>query len=706
VAESNLTTRLSQGVTVLLGAALLFQIQPVVGKLLLPWYGGAASVWATCIFYFQIMLLAGYTYAHFLSAALRARTQVLVHSGLIVFSLTILPISMNNAAPWLPDELPAIRILLSLTVSIGVPIFVLASTAPLIQSWSTVIAPTHSVYRLYSISNIGALVALASYPFLLEPNLSLRAQTNVWSLLYAGYAISTLLVSRDLWLSNDSIRNRNRDSENTKQASPGSAVLITLLSAGGVVALLSVTNLVTQNTSSIPFLWILPLSLYLLSYIICFAGENWYSRGIWSWFFFIALILSPILYFFGTYFEMMSVLACFMLVLFSACMICHGELHKLRPEATELTRYYLLIAVGGALGGGSVSILAPLVFDRFLEFPIGLYVVYLVLGSITLLGIRKTRGIPGPQVDADSSSERMRFVRFTGVSIALVAGAVVFPAVFVYLDHHLARSDIFRTRNFYGVLTVKELERNGTSERILVDGTTIHGIQKIGNENRSVPTGYYREGTGVDIAMAQAGSVGERRRIGIIGLGAGTISAYGRKGDEIRYYELNPSVVDVAHRYFSFIQQSEAKIDIVTGDARVSMQKELDNEERRQYDILVIDAFSSDSIPSHLLTREAFEVYWAHLKPAGTLAIHTSNNYFDLAPPISNLAKKFRKEAVLVSTSRRNDGSELRANWILIADSGKRFLRERIKGSKISPLIPNSNRLWTDDYCDLLGALK
>lgn len=693
---------LSQATAVLLGAALLFQIQPIAGKLLLPRYGGAASVWVTCLFFFQAMLLAGYGYAHILSSSLRIKWQVAIHCGVIVISFFTLPVTLEN--PPLPSlaPLPAASILLTLAQSIGIPVFILASTAPLVQRWSSAMDPARSFYGLYAISNAGALAALASYPLLVEPHLSLPTQSMAWSALYGGYAIATLIVGGALRASTARDLSHPRPSQGVRMARADAAIVI-VLAACGVLVLLSVTTMVTQNISSVPFLWILPLTLYLVTYIACFAGERWYERGMWSLFFIIAFILSPILYFFGAHFEIASVVASFMLLLLASCMICHGELYRLRPAADELTRFYFLIALGGALGGGIASLLAPLAFNDFWEFPGGLYLLYLTFGLVLCRRPRDADAVhPAPRLALPEAFNGS--LGRLAVTSAWLGCAVFYPAIFGYLNYLSAEADIFRSRNFYGTLTVKDIGTDGTRERVLVDGTTIHGIQQIGVGLDQTPTGYYRVGTGLDMAMSAAGRAGDGRQVGIVGLGAGTVSAYGSEGDLFRYYELNPDVVDVAHEYFSFLGNSAATTEIVIGDARLSLQRELEANGSRQYDALIIDAFSSDAIPTHLLTREAFELYLAHLEPHGVLAMHISNVHFDLAPPVGNLAAAFGKDALLVDTPGGQD-RRLGARWVLIAGGG-RNPDLRVGGTTVRPLSPTSARLWTDDYCDLLSALR
>ena len=697
------------GGAILTGAALVFQIQPVAGKLLLPSFGGGASVWTTCMFFFQAMLLAGYGYAHALTRLGSPRQQAALHATLLLLSMLFLPVAVS-ARPidtWLQD--PAALILLELLLSIGAPFAMLASTAPLIQRWAAMTSPRHSPYRLYALSNFGALLALLSYPLMVEPVLSLRAQTVVWTGAYLLFAVIMLGACWLVWKHHGSATNRvfatgDRHGRQQVLLPLRVPVLTVLLAASGVVILLAVTNEITQNIAPVPFLWILPLVTYLLSYILCFSGEGWYDRAIWGSLFVVSASSLIILHFFGTSFPIVPVIVAYILVQFCACMVCHAELYRLRPEPSRLTAWYLQIALGGALGGAFVSVIAPLAFSRYWEALIGIYLIYVVFGLVIL---RENRGAPDEKTLRAASAMELKLERW-GLhlfTLGWVIGIFLLPAVVLSLDKLRVEYDVASSRNFYGLLNVRDVVTDGVARRLLVDGTTIHGFQLLEEERQDVPTSYYGANTGIAMLMENIKRPSTGLNVGIIGLGTGTLAAYGMPGDRFRFYELNPAVVDVANTHFSFLSLSQAHIDIVTGDGRIAMERELEHEGSREYDVLVIDAFNSDAIPVHLLTREALELYWSHLKPDGVLALHLTNNYLDLIPVASNLGASLGKEVLFVTTPR-DVGVTSAADWVLLAENPAVFAQSTGEHAGSELTVPGQERLWTDDYSNLLGVLK
>jgi hypothetical protein len=690
----------------------VFQIQPIVGKLLLPSFGGGASVWTTCMFFFQSMLLAGYGYAHLLTNIPQPRRQAVVHASLLVISMLFLPVSIAGAEFSAGTPNPVTLIFLALLVSIGFPFVMLASTAPLVQKWSSITRPLHSPYRLYALSNAGALLALLGYPLLIEPNMSLRTQSIVWSVGYAAFVVAILAAARLVWVRHDRAAKRLRGDMNKevgatsrRKNTPLAAALTVCLSAFGVVVLLAITNEITQNVAPIPFLWILPLVCYLLTYIIGFSGEQWYDRAIWGSLFVVAASSLIILHFFATSFSIVPVVVAYLLVLFCACMVCHAELYRLRPGTRQLTSWYLLIALGGALGGAFVSVAAPAMFAKYWETLAGVFLIYVVFGVVVLRddrGRRTTRAgenIPALQVTLERWAMRL-------FAIGWVSGLFLFPAVVMQLNTLRVEYDIASSRNFYGLLNVRDVISDGVARRILVDGTTIHGFQLLEESGRNTPTSYYGANTGIAAVMENVERTEAGLRVGIVGLGTGTLAAYGQSPDEFCFYELNPAVVDVAKRYFSFLQDSRANVDIVPGDGRISLERELRQSGSRQYDVLVIDAFNSDAIPVHLLTVEALELYWSHLKPGGVLALHLTNNYLDLVPVASNLGDRMGKEVLLVTTPR-DIGVSSAADWVLLLEDSGRISGRMTGDASTSELtLPGLGRVWTDDYSNLLGALR
>jgi hypothetical protein len=653
------------------------------------------------------MLLAGYAYAHFLSSSLTPRAQAAVHCTLLLVSLMFMPLTFRAAGPG-PDD-PGVRIWLTLLVSVGFPFAVLASTAPLMQRWASHTLPARSPYRLYALSNAGALLALVTYPLLVEPNLSLRMQTLGWSAGYGIFLLFAFAACRLLWRHSasgrtDPARHDGADPATGANLSPGDAVLTVLLSSGGVVMLLAITSQMTQNVAPIPFLWIMPLVAYLLTYIVCFSGERWYDRAIWGALFIVAGSILIILEFFASSFAILPVIVTYLLVLFCICMVCHGELYRLRPAPQRLGLYYLLIAFGGAAGGALVSIVAPAVFVRYWEGLAGAYLLYAAFGLVVFRDLRRNRKVRNGQPSSGLQAllERWTLRMFT---VAWSLGFVLFPAVVMALHGLLPRYDVASSRSFYGVLNVRDVSEDALPRRVLIDGTTIHGFQLLDKDRSLVPTSYYSADTGIGLVLERMGSREDPSRVGIVGLGVGTLAAYGKPADEFRFYELNPAVIDMARQHFSFLRDSFASIDIATGDGRISLEQELRQAGSREFDLLVIDAFSSDAIPVHLLTLEAHRLYWSHLKPGGVLAFHVTNNYLDLAPVVADAGAALGKKAFLI-TSSVDTGVTSNADWVLLADEPSRLASFGIDVSAIRLHPRQAERVWTDDYSDLLGTIR
>lgn len=692
---------------VLAGAALVFQIQPIVGKLLLPTFGGGASVWITCMFFFQGMLLAGYGYTHILTS-LHPRRQAVVHAVLLVISLLFLPVSTAAEGMDTAVANPGWLILLVLLGAIGMPFVMLASTAPLIQRWSSLTRPSRAPWRLYALSNAGALAALLTYPFLVEPHMALRAQTLTWSAGYLTFLVASLTACRMLWVRQETAGRAAAPSEPAEpgeRLTPGAAALGVALAACGVVLLLAVTNQITQNIAPVPFLWILPLVVYLLTWIVCFSGERWYDRPVWGSLLIVSGSTLIILDFFGTAFPVVPAVTAWLLVLFCLCMVCHGELYRLRPEPRQLSLYYLLIAFGGAAGGALVSLVAPAVFVRYWEGLAAAYALYLAFGILVL---RRGRGKGGeglPRVSPRQAAvDRWSRRLFAG---GWATGVLVFPAIVAVLDALRPEYDVAGVRNFYGVLNVRDITDDADpARRVLIDGTTIHGFQLLDEDRRMQPTSYYGRRTGIGLVMDNIERSDEGLHVGVVGLGTGTLAAWGRPGDVFRFYELNPAVLDLARAHFSFLRDSPATVEVVLGDGRISLERELERIGSRNYDVLVLDAFSSGAIPVHLLTREAVAVYLAHLASDGILAFHVTNSYLDLSPVIANLASSFDKRALLVTTVV-DTGVSSRSGWVLLVEGEWLPGVETPQNVVPSPLPPpDTERVWTDDYSDLLSTLR
>src|SRR5580704_2298429 len=603
------------GPTIFLSAFLLFLIQPIFAKLILPWFGGSSAVWTTCLVFFQTALLAGYLYAHLLTRRLTARKQPWVHSTLLALALLLLPVLPGER--WKPTGAgdPVWQILAMLTAVLGLPYFLLSATSPLLQKWLA--RDGSQPYRLFALSNVGALLALAAYPLWIEPRIATRAQDVGWS---AGFAAFAVLCGLSAWLSRP--RADVWIETETTSAEPRSSVPWLLLAAAGSMLLVSTTNKLTQNVAAVPFSWILPLGVYLLSFIICFESPRWYQRGLFLRLLAVALgSLAYALYDIQVSEAIPVAIPLFTIGLFIACMFCHGELSRMKPGTSHLTSFYLMIALGGALGAIFTGLIAPHLFAGIYEFPLSLFFVALLALKMNWQGGWAQR------------------LLWAAVSVAMMV-ALVEEARGYHKDA------LVMTRSFYGSLRVVESIRGGGETRTLYHGIVQHGAQYLKPAKRTDPTTYFgpESGAGLVLRFCCEGP----KSVGIIGLGVGTLAAYGKPGDAFQFYEINPQVVELAKSYFTFLSDSKAAITIVTGDARLSLERE----NGPLYDVFIADAFSGDAIPVHLLTTEAFDLYLRHLKPSGILAVHVSNQYLDLVPVVGQLAAAHGLIARLVHTEK------------------------------------------------------
>lgn len=696
------------GLTVLLSAFLLFQVQPLVNKYILPWFGGTPAVWSTSMLFFQVLLTGGYAYAYWLAGQRSTRKQCFVHLVLLGCSALLLillglvwdtPITPGAAWKPLGVGFPIWHIFKILLVSVGLPYFMLSTNGPLMQAWFSHVYPERSPYRLYALSNVGSMVALVSFPFLFEPVMALRTQADLWSWAYVVFALfAGFLAVRTARV--EPVVGAAPSREETPTAAVESRpavrvrVLWVLLAASASVMLLATTNQISQEVAVIPFLWVLPLTLYLLSFVLTFSSERWYSRRWYT----LALLVSSVLFVWilvsDTSFGYLAQIVIFSVVLFVCCMICHGELVLLKPSSRFLTSFYLMVSIGGAIGGIAVSLIAPLVFTGFWELPLGL----LSCGVLRVIVAVVER--PAPQ----SRRSLVRFSAFLAiVMVSLVVVLTQFSAAFLGVAE--------ASRNFYGILRVTEATIGDSRERVfkLTHGETVHGFQFWDAVRRSQPTAYFTEESGIGLALRHYPFPESGRRIGVLGLGIGTLAAYGESGDTIRFYEINPEVVRFAEGeggYFTYLKDSAARVELVLGDARIMLERELEAGEPQQFDLLVLDAFSSDSIPVHLLTKEAFDTYLQHLRPDGLLALNISNRYLDLRPVVWRLADDFQLESLLIESA--GDGAaRFASTWMLLSpDEGLSSVREIASRSSPRPESYRPPRLWTDDYSNLFRFLK
>ncbi|WP_426356834.1 spermidine synthase [Pseudocolwellia sp. HL-MZ19] len=695
---------------IFLSAFLLFQVQPLIAKLILPLFGGGAAIWTACLLFFQAFLLLGYLYAHILSKCKSLTTQVSIHSVALLASLLFMPIGLKELTEF-DQSAPLSDILKLLVLSIGAPYFLLSSTGPLVQKWLSYVyasKPDFTPYKLYSLSNIGSLLALVSYPFIFEPLLSLPNQLTYWS---AGYIVLVgLLIVFCVQLfklvsaSSKELSNESSEKITTKEVTVNHLssthsnpilcfkldwLLWLALSAIGVVLLVSITNAMTQNIPPVPFLWILPLSLYLLTFIISFHSPKWYVRWYWYVLFILSSFAGLLMFFIGSQFDILSQVLIYSGILLSACMICHGELVKIKPSTDRLTLFYLNMSLGGFLGSAFVAFVAQRFFTQFLEFPIALVSVFILLGCCTYL-LRNSSVKDNNKYPALIASSCGVF------SIMLVMG-------FVSLNEQFKENTVELSRNFYGILSVKDVDVNGVVERRLIDGTTSHGTQSLDEQLANIPMSYYRKDSGVALALQHL-FLTPQMNVGLIGLGAGTLATYGRRGDSYTFYELNPNVERMARQYFSYIENSKANVNVIIGDGRVTLQKELGEGDAKAFDVLVVDAFSGDSVPAHLLTVEAFDLYFSHLKTSGVLAIHVSNSHLDLTALVKGLAANLDYSALYFKTEA-TDAEVTQTEWVIVTNN-QSFIRNA-KVKRLQSEWPNRNELvWTDNYSNLLSVLK
>ena len=920
---------LRYALTIFVSAFLLFQVQPLIGRFILPWFGGGPSIWTACMLFFQILLLAGSLYAHLVSDRLSPRSQSLIHLCLLAVSVVLLPIAPDEAWKPVGDQSPLLRILLLLLATVGGPYFLLASTGPLMQKWFSQTSGGHSPYRLYALSNIGSLLALLSYPFAFEPWLTLRLQVWSWSALYLVYVcLAGWCAVRFLWFSKSGALAGQPPSidppadrlPELQSSLPGSAkasgdvaavtgdavirtdaVVLTndqhqpldghpgrqgwglrllwlALSACGSAMLLATTNQLCIDVATVPFLWILPLSLYLLSFIICFDQPEWYDRRVFGLMMIVCLPAAGWAIANGANVGLARQILIFSAALFACCMTCHGELVQLRPDAKHLTLYYLLISAGGVIGGLFVALLAPYAFSDYWEFHFSLMgcmacvvvawcwqrvwrmtpsvvfgctlagalaVAVLVVGwlwlphepamssmdELVVMGgfvvcLLTTLLVTGYKSRKHAEAWLWNALLILPVLWVIAAGRFRFPAVMtdhlsaqlaagglvatalavavgrgllnltsrqrfvsgralificagtlsflawdqgILLDEQLIalwfvgvggilmdwavprirRSDgvssgigcwapllvlgilmsnhllsIIRTetlgvvlmsRNFYGVLKVEHEETDQDDEfampslHRLMHGQIQHGFQYDDEYWGRQPTTYYGEESGLGLAIQLIRGQqppGQPIRVGVVGLGTGTIAAYGREGDEFRFYEINPDVRDLSFRYFTYLADSAAVPEVIIGDARIVMERQLAIGDAGQFDLLAVDAFSSDAIPVHLLTAECGHIYRQHLAAGGVLAIHISNRFLDLGPVVRGLADHLSMQAVRIENEDDDTLGDYASTWVLLTANDQ----------VATELEENENceawdedevpLLWTDDYSGLWPILS
>ncbi len=672
-----------------LSAFLLFFIQPIAGKALLPWFGGAPAVWTACLFFFQSLLLAGYAGAHLISRIGR-RWQPVVYLALIGVTLIQMPIAIGER--WRPQgtETPTPRILAILFLAVAAPYVLLAATTPLLQRWVSRDARIANPYRLYAVSNAGSLLALLSYPFIWEPRLTLGAQTAVWSWIYGVFVVLAAALALTQLRSADGASEPADSIAGTAPRVGGRDRLFWfLLAASGSGLLAATTSEMCLDVAAVPFLWVLPLALYLVTFILAFAGV--YQRWLVSALFTVSLAALLVVNGLVPSVSIEWQVATESLALFFGAWLCHGEVARRAPAPRHLTAFYLMLAAGGA-AGTLAAMAAPLVFRDFWELPLFLSLTIVLLFRAVLFDL-----------PADDRLERRLAWG------AMVVVPVVVTAFFAWPRVTQLGDTVATARNFYGVLRVADDPSADVSRmRRLRHGRILHGVQFLDPALRALPTTYYGARSGIDRAIRSHPNrvAGEPLRIGVIGLGTGTIAAWGAPGDRMTFYEINPQVIDFAGTYFTYLQDSDASIDVVQGDARLSLEQQDARKDGDRFDVLAVDAFSGDAIPVHLLTREASALYWRVLREDGVLAMHVQNRHLDLAPVVRGLAQEAGKTAVLIRGVTRPEMGSFASTWILVSSNAALLAGLTGAGPRLDATDSAPAIVWTDSFSNLYEVLR
>ncbi|MEI9942380.1 MAG: fused MFS/spermidine synthase [Pseudomonadota bacterium] len=680
---------LNFAVTVFVSAFLLFQIEPLISKFILPWFGGSPAVWTTCLLFFQVVLFGGYAYAHLSTRLLAPGWRVAVHGALLVVSLSLLHVAPGDQYKPLDASHPTALILRLLSATVGLPYFALSATGPLLQAWFSEAYPQRSPYRLYALSNLGSLIALLSYPFVFEPAFDVVTQARLWSWIFCGFAALCG------WCAFKALPALRRGAA---RAVPGLSAPLERstwaerarwigLPACASLALLATTNHVTSDVAVIPFLWVVPLSLYLISFIVAFDHARWYRRRLFAGASVVLCLavgcIDPLTDLLGVlHYEVtfVDLLVLHFGALFSVCMLCHGELVRSRPNPTRLTEFYLSISAGGALGGVFVSLIAPAIFATFFEWTLALLASFAL--AVAVLHVSSAR---------DRRARR-----------ALGAGAFALAGV-AAIVHFQGDEDtpLEVRRNFYGVVSVYDVDASDRALHhfSLAHGIVVHGRQFVAPEKRRQPVAYYAPGTGVGRALSYFQPRPDLH-VGAVGLGVGTIAAYVGAGQSIRFYEINEQVRALAEKYFSYLKDSAGQTEIVLGDARLSLERE----PAQGFHVFVLDAFSGDAVPAHLLTKEAFATYLRHLRADGVIAVNITNRHLNLAPVVLALAREYHLQTARIFSEPNNRELGYRADWLLLTKNTDFLAKTKAApppGARSSEPV-----LWTDHFSNLFQILE
>jgi SAM-dependent methyltransferase len=779
-----IATLLLYSATLFLGAGLLFVVQPMVGKIVLPLLGGTPAVWSTCMVFFQAALLGGYAYAHASTAWLGVARQAMLHLAVLVLPLSVLPLGLDPIRLRGGVANPVLDVLIVLSVSVGLPFLVVSATAPLLQKWFTHTGhpAARDPYFLYAASNLGSMLALLGYPTLIEPRLHLKSagwwsQTHLWTAGYLALTVLTVACALILWRS-VSARNVHEPEaratapepraaaapEDTREDAPTLRRRLHWVALAFVPSslLLGVTTYITTDIAAVPLLWVLPLALYLLTFILAFG--RWPARlhrvVVAAT---LPVVLLVIFFMVSDFPQRIWVTALWhFLLLLVVALACHGELAHDRPSPTHLTGFYLLIAVGGVLGGLFNALVAPVLFTSLAEYPLAMVLACMLvirrrprpsaMGRALLVAVAVPLGVSALALILYSSSLTIRLdfafmVRVLGLTstriaqwltvlepllnkflvygppllacflwrrrpvvLGLALAGVLVAAGFV--DAHKG-DQIRQARSFFGVLRVsRDSDEKGYTE--LRHGTTLHGRQSLDPTRRAEPLSYYHREGPIGQIFAELDRRDGGRRVAVIGLGTGTLAAYARPGDAMTFYEIDRLVRDIAfdRAYFTYLTDARdrgATLRVELGDARVRLEAVWRERPAEQYDVIIVDAFTSDAIPVHLLTREALRLYLEMLAPGGLLAIHISNRHLRLAPVVANLAEDagLGGQLLMDEASAETEGG-IESMWALLARTpealGQLVADARWSAAKLEadPRIG----VWTDDFNNVLSVFK
>lgn len=671
-----------------LGSFLLFLVQPIIAKMILPWFGGSAAVWTSCMMFFQVMLVLGYAYCHILGRWLSCRNAFLCHAVVLAAGCCFLPIIPHSALRPNSSDGLNYAVALTLLLTVGLPYFALAANSTLVQLWHEAMTTSDqessggdTTYRLYAVSNLGSMLALLLYPFLIEPVATLSLQAWIWSAGFVVYAIVCLLTA---WPTIQLSRWRPIAMSSDLKAFRLSDVCLWFLLAGiASVTLLATTNLMCQEIASVPFLWILPLAAYLLSFIICFEQPRLYHRAI-----FIPLLCVCIVMGIGVvqshlYVSILLQVSVMTAVCFFVSMVCHGELERIKPPASKLTSFYLTIAVGGAAGGIFAAVVAPAIFDHFIEFQLA------IIGclALTTLQVYRTAG---------------RSALLITLLVCGLTASVTMASLMLQTSATMQKDTLVtRQRNVYGIVMVTEDE----NYRRFVSGNVDHGGQNRDPETAFQPSGYYTQNSGVGIAFRRMREFKQSKNktpgvdACVVGMGIGAMLAWCDPDDHFSFYELNPAVEEIATTQFSYLDRHQSQTDVYIGDGRILLERQLNQTGGNQFDLLFVDAFSSDAIPQHLITSQCADLYLKQLRADGMLVFHITNRFVDLRPVIATLAKE--KGLFSFVRENKNGPQDKGTLWVCLSRN-----KELLSAPWMELLATSWPRgmpeiRWTDDFAPL-----